>query len=285
MNQNIINQMKRYQHKKEIVKAVKYQEGMEDGWMILLPDMLDGDDFVNRVFNSQDEAMRYTTTSAFYDYKDYDIVPVMLSILADDEVETCSHVVTGDNRFEYEFTEINEDDWLVIDEYGCERVIDSDDFYDMYEVINERGTNCMKQVNNKFEIGQEVFLITERKERIENKCTCDVCLGLGTVTYKGYEMECPKCHGRKEIVLDSKVVTVHTADVMPYRVVSYRYTVCKDGEFLRYRLKQDYKKEKSVLEEEIFASREDAVKACDDKDMFTTYDEWGKQLLDDGGAK
>lgn len=124
----------------------------------------------------------------------------------------------------------------------------------------------MHTINNKFEIGQEVFLITERKERIENKCTCDVCLGLGTVTYKGYEMECPKCCGKKNIVLDSKVVTVHTADVMPYRVVSYRYTVCKDGEFLRYRLKQDYKKEKSVLEEEIFASREDAVKACDDKD-------------------
>ena len=39
MNQNIINQMKRYQHKKEIVKAVKYQEGMEDGWIILLLNM------------------------------------------------------------------------------------------------------------------------------------------------------------------------------------------------------------------------------------------------------
>lgn len=280
MKQNIINQMKRYQHKKEIVKAVKYQEGMEDGWMILLPDMPDGDDFVNRVFNSKDEAMRYTTTSAFYDYKDYDIVPVMLSILADDEVETCSHVVSKD-LFEYEFTEINEDDWLVIDEYGCERVIDFDDFHNMYEDINER----VKQINNKFEIGQEVFLITERKERIENKCTCDVCLGLGTVTYKGYEMECPKCDGKKSIVLDSKMATIYTVEDKPYHVVSYRYTVCKDGEILRYRLKHDYGKEKSVAEEEIFASREDAVKVCDDKNMFATYDEWGKQLFDDGGAK
>lgn len=137
----------------------------------------------------------------------------------------------------------------------------------------------MHTIDNKFTIGQEVFLITERKERIENKCTCDVCLGLGTVTYKGYEMNCPKCGGRKNIVLDSKVVTVHTVEDKPYRIVSYRYTVCKDGEFLRYRVKQDYGKEKSVTEEEIFANREDAVKVCDDKNMFTTYDEWGKQLL------
>ena len=36
---------------------------------------------------------------------------------------------------------------------------------------------------DKFEIGQEVYLITERRERLENKRTCDVCLGLGNVTY------------------------------------------------------------------------------------------------------
>ena len=138
----------------------------------------------------------------------------------------------------------------------------------------------MHTIDNNFTIGQEVFLITERKERIENKCTCDVCLGVGTVTYKGYEMTCPKCNGKKNIVLDSKVATVHTVEDKPYRIISYRYTVCKDGEFLRYRVKQDYGKEKSVTEEEIFANREEAVKVCDDKNMFTTYDEWGKQLLD-----
>lgn len=114
----------------------------------------------------------------------------------------------------------------------------------------------MLQINNKFEIGQEVFLITERKERIENKCTCDVCLGLGTVTYKGYEMTCPKCNGKKNIVLDSTVARVYTVEDEPYRIVSYRYTVYKDGEFIRYKIKQGYGKEKSVTEEEIFANRE-----------------------------
>lgn len=138
----------------------------------------------------------------------------------------------------------------------------------------------MHTINNKFEIGQEVFLITERKVRIEDKRTCDVCLGVGTVTYKGYEMNCPKCHGRREIVLDSKPTIIHSVEDEPYRIVSYRYTVCKDGEFLRYKIKQGYGKEKSVTEEEIFAMREEAVKACDDLNMFNAYGEWGKQLLE-----
>lgn len=139
----------------------------------------------------------------------------------------------------------------------------------------------MHTIDNKFKIGQEVYLITERKERLENKCTCDVCLGLGTLTCKGYEIRCPKCNGNKEIILDSKVVKVYVVEDMPYRIVSYRYTVYKDGGFLRYKIKQGYGKEKSVTEEEIFGNREEAVKVCDDLNMFERYDEWGRQLLAD----
>lgn len=128
----------------------------------------------------------------------------------------------------------------------------------------------MHEVYNRFKIDQEVFLLTEKKERIETKCTCDVCLGLGKIVYKGYKMDCPKCDGRKELVLDSNIVTVYAVDDKPYRIVSYRYTVCKDGEFLRYRIKQNYGKEKSVREEEIFATREEAIKVCEDANWYAT---------------
>ncbi|MBR5596632.1 MAG: hypothetical protein IKW30_04405 [Lachnospiraceae bacterium] len=121
----------------------------------------------------------------------------------------------------------------------------------------------MLYVDNKFEIGQEVFLITERKVRIEDKRTCDVCLGVGTIIYKGYEIKCPKCHGRREIVLDSKPTIIHSVEDKPYRIVSYRFTVCKDGEILRYKIKQGYEKEKSVSEETIFTTLEEAVAECD----------------------
>ena len=139
----------------------------------------------------------------------------------------------------------------------------------------------MHTVDNKFKIAQEVFLITERRVRIEDKRTCDVCLGVGTVTYKGYEMNCPKCHGRREIVLDSKPTIIHSVEDKPYRIVSYRYTVCKDGEFLKYRINQGYGKGESVTEDMIFADREEAEKVCDELNMFDRYDEWGKQLLEE----
>lgn len=131
----------------------------------------------------------------------------------------------------------------------------------------------MHTVNNKFEIGQEVFLITEIKVRIEDKRTCDVCLGSGTVRYKGYEMECPKCHGKREIVLDSKPSVIFSVEDKPYHIVSYRYTVCKDGEILRYKIKQDGGKEKNVAEEIIFVDKEEAVKVCDELNLFDKHDE------------
>lgn len=138
MKQFAINQMKDYQCKHRFAKAVQYQDGMEDGWMIILPDVSETDKYVNRVFRTKEEAENYTTNYLFtreLGSEEYDIVPVMLMILADDEVETCSHVVRGDKGFEYEFTEVNEDDWLVVDEYGCNRIMDSDDFFEMYEII------------------------------------------------------------------------------------------------------------------------------------------------------
>lgn len=42
-------------------------------------------------------------------------------------------------------------------------------------------------IENKFELGQDVYLVAERKALFENKCTCDVCLGSGRITYKGVE--------------------------------------------------------------------------------------------------
>lgn len=106
----------------------------------------------------------------------------------------------------------------------------------------------MIQIENKFEVGQEVYLITEQKERIENKCTCDLCAGLGEIVYKGYKIKCPKCAGKKDIILDSIVVTVYTVDDTPYKISRYRCTVSESGKSLRYKIKQGYGKSKSVGE-------------------------------------
>ena len=96
-------------------------------------------------------------------------------------------------------------------------------------------------------------------------------------------MNCPKCDGRREIVLDSKPTIIHSVEDEPYRIISYRYTVYKDGEFLRYKIKQGYGKEKSVTEEEIFAMREEAVKVCDDLNDSLSESKSTVQVLDRHG--
>lgn len=144
MKQSVIDQMKEYQSKRKIVKAIQYREGMEDGWIILLPDMPDGNDFIKKVFNSKDEAKQYTTTPAFcnHEYGVFNIIPVMLTILADDEVEICSDVVTGDKGFKYEFTEINEDSWLVVDDEGNVDIEYSTESFDAtYELHSSYGVS------------------------------------------------------------------------------------------------------------------------------------------------
>lgn len=139
MKQFVIDQMKEYQCRKKIVKAIKYQEGMEDGWIIMFPDISEMDGYVDKVFNTKEDAKNYTMCPLFIrEYgkeENYNIIPVMLMILADDEVEYFSNVIGGDRGFKYEFTEIYEDSWIVLDDENVVDVVyDTETFNTMYEL-------------------------------------------------------------------------------------------------------------------------------------------------------
>ena len=54
-------------------------------------------------------------------------------------------------------------------------------------------------VETKFEVGQEVFLIKKDRKVIENKEKCKICNGEGHIVFKGYTMSCPECEGSKYI--------------------------------------------------------------------------------------
>ena len=109
--------------------------------------------------------------------------------------------------------------------------------------------------DTKFEVGQTVYRVYETRKNIEQKVTCDVCLGTGKITYKGYRCNCPKCNGRGELVTDSKEVTL--------RVIADKN---KDG-LLRYTLDapQGYCSSKGALEKELFAAIEEAQAYCDEE--------------------
>lgn len=120
----------------------------------------------------------------------------------------------------------------------------------------------MITIDNKYELGQEVYFVAQRKEYIQNKCTCDVCLGSGRITYRGFNAQCPKCNGRKDIVLDSKPVLMYYVEESPCNIISYRYTVSKTGNVLRYKIKVG-DSEKNVPEESLYATKEEAIAACE----------------------
>ena len=90
--------------------------------------------------------------------------------------------------------------------------------------------------DTKFEVGQTVYRVYETRKNIEQKATCDVCLGTGKITYKGYRCNCPKCNGRGELVTDSKEVTLREIDV-PRKVTAIRLIADKNKDgLLRYTL-------------------------------------------------
>ena len=132
--------MKTYLYRYRYIKAIPYENGMEDGWVILLPDMPEGEDYINRVFSTESDAEKYITSPLFtreHSGKQYIIVPVMLSILSDDEVENCTHVVPDYRGFEHEFTQVNEESLIVMDENGAVYTMNEDDFSELYEVTLE----------------------------------------------------------------------------------------------------------------------------------------------------
>ena len=150
MKQFVIDQMKEYQHRKTTIKAVKYQEGMEDGWVIECERYIEDNagtaiQVVNKVFKSKDEARKYTASptdetirSDFCQYRD--IIPVLLREISKDEYEEgdgCCTVTDGISYFDYE--ELINDCWLTMDETGIVHgYYDTEQFFEDYETPVEK---------------------------------------------------------------------------------------------------------------------------------------------------
>lgn len=75
-------------------------------------------------------------------------------------------------------------------------------------------------VETKFEVGQEVFLIKKDRKVIENKEKCKICNGEGHIVFKGYTMSCPECEGSKYICVDSNIVDNYFTDKKPHTITS-----------------------------------------------------------------
>lgn len=115
-------------------------------------------------------------------------------------------------------------------------------------------------VNTKFEVGQEVFLLKETKKTFETKVTCDICFGTGNISYKGYDMICPKCHGNRSLVLDSKDKMMYVVEDS-CEITSCRYMITKKESCLYYKTNG---RNSLIPEDDIFATQEEAQARCDE---------------------
>ena len=120
----------------------------------------------------------------------------------------------------------------------------------------------MFTVVNKFDLNQKVFVVKKEHKTVNKKETCDVCLGEGRITYKGYKMTCPKCNGKKEVVLDSQEIDVYLVDDQPHTITSYRYSVTRQGNFLKYRIDGNTFEGRNIEEDMLFATLEEAEDYC-----------------------
>ena len=121
-------------------------------------------------------------------------------------------------------------------------------------------------VETKFEVGQEVFLIKKQKKVIETKATCDICFGTGSISYKGYDMSCPKCHGNRNIVLDSKDLMIYVIEDS-CKNTSCRYMITQKESCLYYKING---RNGLVPENEIFATQEEAETRCNELNKEVT---------------
>lgn len=96
---------------------------------------------------------------------------------------------------------------------------------------------------------------------MQNKKTCDMCLGVGRIVHRGYEATCPMCHGDKDIILDSQSLDVYIVDPNPHTITSMRFSISNDGQFLRYRISGNTSGG-SIAEDMVFATKEEAIAAC-----------------------
>lgn len=118
-------------------------------------------------------------------------------------------------------------------------------------------------METKFEVGQEVFLIKKERKVIENRKKCEICSGVGHVFFKGYTMCCPECGGSKSIWVDSNIVDeYYFTDKKPHTITSIGIKITTKGSRLTYTIDGNLYERKKVSEDELFATQEEAEAKC-----------------------
>lgn len=112
----------------------------------------------------------------------------------------------------------------------------------------------MISVENKFEIGQEVYIVRKMRE----KTVCPACDGIGYKIINGYKFSCRECYGTGYLHSKNKIYRVDEKDKID-RIKIFMYI--ENGEMktvVKYKLKNG----NEFVKRSLFATREEAEARC-----------------------
>lgn len=160
MKQSVIEQMKKYKHRNNI-KAIKYEEGMEDGYICRYAD--DRECNKNIFFESEEAAYKYQQSS---DYP-IEIIPVILNEIDEEIYDNDYDFQICHNGKYYDVEELRIGSWIYIENDHVFVEEDSEYFLENYEsCINSDNASIEydKEINQVFLNGKDKSVQINRTE-------------------------------------------------------------------------------------------------------------------------
>ncbi|WP_368273634.1 hypothetical protein [Enterocloster bolteae] len=112
----------------------------------------------------------------------------------------------------------------------------------------------MIEVNNKFEIGEEVYTGV----RVPVKYKCPICDGKGKFMHNGYEVRCSNCQGSRELH-NSHQFLLEPVKVRVRRIIA---SIWNDEVTVKYKVNCSEANVRNRSESTLFRSLEEAEQYC-----------------------
>lgn len=112
-------------------------------------------------------------------------------------------------------------------------------------------------LNNKFEIGQELYTVIRKPIDYD----CPICKAEGKFNHNGYDVKCPKCQGVGKLT-DSKILW--SVDENKVTVRSLRANIHENTQSIRYNVNSMTFNIHKRPEHQLFVTKEEAEQFCYD---------------------
>lgn len=116
----------------------------------------------------------------------------------------------------------------------------------------------MIQIDNKFEIGQEVYIV--RKTR--KKETCPACKGNGHIIIDGNRFSCTLCYGTGNLHAQKKTYQVIGKDTID-RIKTFSSKAYKESKEITTIVKYTFKDGNEYTDARLFLTEKEAKEECD----------------------